>query len=227
MSTSPYAGIRIITPEDQAALVLSNSVRHIVGLTPALIERDSFAAPYVHEKRTLYLAADVGSWRVRPGDYIARTFDQGDITDDTPGPTAIAIPDHGYETGEGPFRITTDGGTIATGLAVDTDYWIIRVDDDTIQFAASLSDAEDGTPVDISAANTESYILGAAGHGSTPASDGYGWAGTLVPTVDSAAASDDYNSILIGEGFTAVVAAPSKITVVGFDAGDVLTYWWS
>jgi len=73
------------------------------------------------------------------------------------GPTALVVADdvveavnvdddeltltaHGLVTGDGPFQLTTDD-TLPTGLALATDYWIVRVDANTVQLAASLDDA--------------------------------------------------------------------------------------
>ena len=76
------------------------------------------------------------------------TFVDGDVSvaDDEITETA-----HGFVTGEGPVRLTS-GGTLPAGLALATDYWIIRVDDDTLKFALSRGNAIAGTDVDITAA---------------------------------------------------------------------------
>jgi hypothetical protein len=47
---------------------------------------------------------------------------------------------HGLLTGDGPIRLTTSG-TLPTGLALATDYWIIKATDDTFKLAHSLSNA--------------------------------------------------------------------------------------
>lgn len=48
---------------------------------------------------------------------------------------------HGMATGAGPFRVSNSGGALPTGLAIDTDYWIILTTVDTFQLAASYADA--------------------------------------------------------------------------------------
>lgn len=45
-------------------------------------------------------------------------------------------------------------GTLPTGLAVLTDYWIIRVDADTVQVAASVYDARYAKPINLSGAGS-------------------------------------------------------------------------
>jgi len=64
------------------------------------------------------------------------------ITDDE-----FTIPSHGLTTGlKG--RLTTTG-TLPAGVTTGVDYFVIMIDEDTIQLAASLSDALDGVPIDI------------------------------------------------------------------------------
>jgi hypothetical protein len=70
-----------------------------------------------------------------------------DATEDT-----ITIEAHGMTTGlKG--QVTTDT-TLPTGISAATDYYVIAVDDDTIQLAASLADALAGTAIDIEDAGT-------------------------------------------------------------------------
>jgi len=77
------------------------------------------------------------------------SFDSGDVT---PSTDRIALASHGLQTGDGPFTFTPiraawglPGGLLDDG----TPYWIIRVDADAIQFAASPGDAFNGVPVDL------------------------------------------------------------------------------
>ncbi len=74
-------------------------------------------------------------------------FVDGDVT---VASDAIAETDHGYNTGDKGQLTTT--GTLPAGLALATDYYIIRVDKDTIKLASSLANAIAGTAVDITAA---------------------------------------------------------------------------
>lgn len=50
-------------------------------------------------------------------------------------------------------RFTT-GGTLPTGLAISTDYYIIRVDANTIQVASSYINANYGVPIDLTGAGS-------------------------------------------------------------------------
>lgn len=78
-----------------------------------------------------------------------RPFTFADITISafTANPTNTATAAaHGLQTGDGPVRLTTTGA-LPTGLATGTDYWIIKVDANTVAFAASLALAYAGTKV--------------------------------------------------------------------------------
>lgn len=59
---------------------------------------------------------------------------------------------HGLLTSEA-VRVTTSGG-LPTGLAVDTDYYVIRVDADTFKLASSAANALSATPVNITSDGT-------------------------------------------------------------------------
>lgn len=75
-------------------------------------------------------------------------FVDGDVT---VGTDSIAETGHGLLTGHKVQLSTT--GTLPTGLATSTDYYIIRVDADNIKFASSVANAVAGTPVTITAAS--------------------------------------------------------------------------
>ncbi len=99
----------------------------------------------------------ISDTRFNPGDtggpqrfWLGLDFDfvDGDVT---VGTDTIAETDHDFETGEGPFRLTTSG-TLPAGLTTATDYWAIRVDADNFKPAVSRAAAIAGTAVDITAA---------------------------------------------------------------------------
>ena len=78
-----------------------------------------------------------------------QTFVDGDVT---VGTDQIAITSHGFLTGMKITELTTTG-TLPTGLSLSTVYYVIKVDDDTIQLATSQANAVAGTQVDITAAS--------------------------------------------------------------------------
>lgn len=74
-------------------------------------------------------------------------FADGDVTVGTDSINSTA---HGLSTGD--IVQLTSSGTLPAGLALATDYYVIRVDADNFKLAASAIDAENGDAVDITAA---------------------------------------------------------------------------
>ncbi len=75
------------------------------------------------------------------------TFIDGDVT---PAADTIDETGHGFSTGD-TCQLTTDG-VLPAGLALNTVYYVIKVDADTISLANSLVNADAGTAVDITGA---------------------------------------------------------------------------
>jgi len=74
----------------------------------------------------------------------------------------ITIVGHYFATGQGPFRLT-NGGTLPTPLDTVTDYYIIKVDADTIKLATSYANAVAGTAVNLTVVGTIGpHTIGAA-----------------------------------------------------------------
>jgi len=83
-------------------------------------------------------------------------FQDADVNTGTDAITATA---HGLGTGDGPCRLTS-GVTLPAGLSLATDYWIIKVDANTVKLASSIVNAYANTAVDITAAaSTGNHIL--------------------------------------------------------------------
>jgi hypothetical protein len=70
---------------------------------------------------------------------------------------------HGLETGDGPINVSNAGGALPAGLAAATDYWVIRIDADTIKLATSLANAYAGTAIDLTTDGTGTQTLAAIG----------------------------------------------------------------
>ena len=62
----------------------------------------------------------------------------------------LTLAAHGFTTGQGPVRVSNSGGALPTGLAVDTNYWIIANTTGTFSFASSKANALALTPVALS-----------------------------------------------------------------------------
>jgi Flp pilus assembly protein TadG len=80
-----------------------------------------------------------------PRDYIHNdfSFSAADSTNDT-----LTAAGHGMQTGDGPFRLSTSWyGSLPSGLSAYTDYYAIKVDDNTIKLATSAANASAGVAV--------------------------------------------------------------------------------
>lgn len=67
------------------------------------------------------------------------------ITAADAGADTLTIADHPFETGDGP--VTPSGADLPAGATAGNEYWLVVVDADTIQLAASYADAIAETPV--------------------------------------------------------------------------------
>jgi hypothetical protein len=84
----------------------------------------------------------------------AKDFDPADVNIATDQITIVA---HGYTTGvKGQFTST---GTLPGGLNLATDYWIIKVNNDTLSVATSLANAEAGTVELINSSGTGTHTF--------------------------------------------------------------------
>jgi len=79
---------------------------------------------------------------------VAKTFVAADVTIDPANTITIAA--HGFVTG---LKVALTGTNLPTGLSA-TDYWVIKVDTNTIKLATSLALASAGTAVVITNAGT-------------------------------------------------------------------------
>ena len=70
----------------------------------------------------------------------------------------LTVTAHGRATGDGPVQLEATG-TAPGGLAALTDYWLIRVDANTVQLAATFVGAMDGVAIGIADAGTGTHAL--------------------------------------------------------------------
>lgn len=66
---------------------------------------------------------------------------------------------HGFLTGDGPVRVSNAGGALPGGLEAGTDYWVIKISNDTYQLATSLANAEAGTQVPLTTDGTGTQTI--------------------------------------------------------------------
>lgn len=81
-------------------------------------------------------------------------------TDVNTGTDVISEPAHGMLTGAGPFRLVTSGTLpTGTGIAVDTNVWVIATIADTYKLATSKANALAAIAIDITAAGSGTHTL--------------------------------------------------------------------
>lgn len=135
-----------VQPKHKGVLAKTNTAQSITSATVNAIEFDS--AVY----DTTFNPGDGGpDQRFWLG--VDQTFTTVDTGDDHADVTA-----HGFQTGEGPFRLTTSG-TLPTGLATSTDYWAINASANELRFATSRANALAGTAVDITGAGSGTHTI--------------------------------------------------------------------
>ncbi len=66
---------------------------------------------------------------------------------------------HTLLTGDGPFQVSNGGGALPAGLLALTDYWVIRIDDDTFYLANTLAEALAGTHLSITTDGTGTQTI--------------------------------------------------------------------
>jgi hypothetical protein len=184
-------------------LPLTSSIGHIVGVTETVVTRPSGARYLTLHMQTEGTAGN--SFRIRPGDYKARTFTA------TSGTDQLNMVAHGLSTGDGPYKVSTTG-TLPAPLTNATLYWIYKVDADNVKLALSEANAKT-TPlpvvVDLTTNGSGTHTLGG------------------MPAAPAATVTDDYGAFKLVVGAPRTFLAPKSFTVVGTGATDVLSYWWS
>ncbi len=158
----------------------------------------------------LVVRCEVGTHRFRPGKLAVQTLSTVTI-----GTDSILLTAHGYQTGDGPLQVDSTT-TLPAGLAADTDYWIVRVDVNNIQFALSLGDAEAGIVVDITGTGTGTHTIG--GNDGTGA---VGFTPAHPPAADNVAGTGSF-PLVPGES---ILFSGDVITFRATAVGDVLTWY--
>lgn len=118
------------------------SLQTILALTEAV---DSTTVP-VNVQTADRFAIQVNATDATPG---AKSFVAANVT---PASDSITITAHGFVTG---LKAALSGTNLPGGLSA-TNYWIIKIDANTIKLATSYANAVAGTVVDITSAGTTS-----------------------------------------------------------------------
>jgi Protein of unknown function (DUF3383) len=148
------------------AIQVSNNYKYVVQVdgpgitsTPAFYTSDSTATTQeIHNGLVAALNAVVGknyTATFAPLTFVAFNF----TTNHAVSNTNLLATGHGLNTGDGPIELTNSGGALPTGFSTLTDYWVIRVDANTLQIATSLANALAGTAVTFSADGTGTQTI--------------------------------------------------------------------
>lgn len=198
-----FGGQHLLSAEVLQALAIPKKVFHYVGTTVTVIER-----PIDAKAKVLVLIPEADNARIKIGNFGSYDYAVDDAAEDT-----LSLSDHGFETGDGPFQLTTTD-TLPAGSSAATNYWIIVPTDstDTFKLATSYANAIAGTAVDITNAGTGTHTING-----------------MVSVAESPASSDanGSGSILLNTSIgIKAFGAPEAFTIKGYDAATVVTYFW-
>jgi hypothetical protein len=153
----------------------------------------------------------------------AKSFVAANVKTSVQSPaSSIAITAHGFVTG---LKVALTGTNLPTGLSA-TNYWVIKIDADTISLASSLANAVAGTKVTITGAGTTAdaaltpAALGSSTFACYGSNDNSNWVALTSMTVAISAAgtslfrlgSPDYRYLQLR--FTAPVAGALTISAI-------------
>lgn len=127
---------------------------------------------------------------------------------------------HGLETADGPARHVTSG-VLPSPLVAATDYWVIRVDDNTVKWATSEANARAGIAIDITAAGSGTQTTTAcklldlavgAAQGSLSPAISYRFP-LWIPRLTKIRGAISVNNATVGSSFVTIALAckPSKL----------------
>lgn len=229
-----FGGMRLPSGQHTVSegTVLPKFIGAVANLaTPTLLLRPSSDYKWLYvncENRDN--AAISAVWAFRNGDYVPRTAAAAtnvDITDDEFDITA-----HGYETGDGPYKMTTTT-TLPEPFATSpqTIFWVRRVTANAISFHPTYVDAINGTnKINLTTVGVGTHTVGGMtaplGTGSVQATitDGYGQFEVHLH------AANLVTQPFFGDASKLLkFLAPEKMTVV-MGLADVqigFTYWWT
>jgi len=111
-----------------------------------------------HDYKGLVRQLSDPSLAILSGGLTLKYFNASDVNTGTDEITVIG---HGYSTGDAInyYLLPSDGAASPTNLTSGTQYFVIRIDDNTIQLATSLANANSGTNISIPGAGTDSATV--------------------------------------------------------------------
>lgn len=120
---------------------------------------------------------------------------------------------HGLETGDGPLRTTNSGGALPGGLAINTDYFAIRIGPDTFRVATSRANAVAGVAINITSNGTGTQTLSDVG-GTTRVSDAAVTRNLIVDGTATVGGAVSTSGLLTANGGV-IAGANQNIAVAG------------
>lgn len=129
---------------------------------PELAEGFFMADLYRKNEMSCATVSGTNTFEVASTEYLI-SLTQADIVFDSAadidaGTEVFTENSHGLQTGDGPFQFTTSN-TLPSGLALATDYYIIRVDANTLKLATSRANALAGTNLLIASTGTGNQTM--------------------------------------------------------------------
>lgn len=201
---------------DQSGLAYLWSVSNLIyswtgATTPKVLTRPNEIT------ETLFMTVTTvssSSLTMHPGDYAARIFAHTAINTTT---NAVTLATHGFENGDGPYKMTTSS-TLPTGVGANDLWYVSVVDANTFKIHAKYGDAQDAK----TGSEFDFTDQGTAGNHSLPA--GLPATGSVV---NDGYASWHYNLSVNSAGLHRIaISSPKKFTVALGTSTDVLYYWW-
>ena len=154
----------------------------------------------------------------------------------TTGTDSIEIASHNMRTGTS-LTYQDGGGTALAGLADNTEYFAIRVDEDNIKLASSLSNAQAGTEITLTGTGNNAQTLEGTQATATATTSGGKVTGITVTAVGSDYQSAPTVTVAAANGTGSLNLTQSGVLVTGTDeivipaalyavltTGDAMTY---
>lgn len=125
---------------------------------------------------------------------VGATYISGTVTITIASPAVFTFTAHGFVTGTTVLLTTT--GALPTGLAINTTYFVIRIDADTFNLSTTLANAVAGTKINTSGSQSGTHtVVGGGltlGQGATP--------GVFDGTGDTAGYVGEVNKSTVAQG---------------------------
>lgn len=188
------------SPNNMPVVPLSSASNNVVGTTKTCLV-SPVGAKY------LVVQANVGGWNLLSGRDVALTVSSVNATTDE-----LTVTGHPVRDKFGPYRISSSG-TVPAGTNTTTNYFVKVVDANTLKLATSLENIDRGNYVDITSAGSGTITL--KGERALP-----------VAVQPGSSISNGSGCFFLPAGSIRMFNAPTEVTVLSYNASDVLQYYW-